>query len=188
MQHCWGTMCKSVMPRESQTIWWCPSFPFQQTLLCQFSVSMVWGNKHEHKEKDHQCRAMPHIMLIGVDWLDVWRKKLRKFDYYGFEVMNAGEMETQDGGAHACNSCHNHIEVVKTDKVLIGHVNSQPIWRKKSALRKESVVSDMCDSCVEVYLLPSTMDASRLCHDLISVPPLAAIRTTEEELCLLSMA
>ena len=72
-----------------------------------------------------------NIMLSRVCRLEVWDKKLGKLIYYGIKGVNEGDVETTDGGAGACNTSHNYIEVVKTDEKIMGHVNGQPNRSKK---------------------------------------------------------
>ena len=86
--------------------------------------------------------VMFHTVLIRVCRLEAWHEKLMKVVYYCIEGVNAGDVETTDGGAEACNTSHNHIEVVKTDETFVGHVNGQPIGSQE--ISTEDGVSDIC--------------------------------------------
>ena len=85
---------------------------------------------------------MLHPMLIRVCRLEAWNKKLRKLIYYGIKGMNMSDLETTDGGADACNTSRNHMEVVKTGETLVGHVNGQSIGSKE--IFTEDGVCDIC--------------------------------------------
>ena len=94
------------------------------------------------KRRTLGCDVMLHPMLIRVCRLEAWHKKLRKLVYYGIEGVKATDVETADGGADACNTSHNHMEVIKTDETLVGHVNGQPIGNKE--ISTEDGVCDIC--------------------------------------------
>ena len=86
--------------------------------------------------------VMFHTSLIRVCELEVWHEKLRKLIYNGIKGVNVGDVETTDDGADACNTGPNHIEVVKTDEMLVGHINGQLIGSKE--ICTEDGVCDIC--------------------------------------------
>ena len=54
----------------------------------------------------------------------------------------ASDVETTNGGTDACNTSRNHMEVVKTDETLVGHVKGQSIGNKE--ICTEDGVCDIC--------------------------------------------
>ena len=52
------------------------------------------------------------------------------------------DVETTNDGADACNTGPKHIEVVKTDEMLVGHVNGQLIGSKEICTE-----DGFCDIC-----------------------------------------
>ena len=62
--------------------------------------------------------------------------------YYGIKGVNTYDVETTNGGADTCNTSCNHMEVVKTDETLVGHVNGQLIGSKE--ISTEDGVCDIC--------------------------------------------
>ena len=55
------------------------------------------------------CDVMFHTVLIRVCRFEQWHEKLRTLIYYGIKGVNAGDIETTDGGADTCNTGCNNI-------------------------------------------------------------------------------
>ena len=82
-----------------------------------------------------------HTMLIGARGLEARDEQLGKLVDDGVERVNTGNVETADGGK-AGNTRRHHIEIVETNKMLIRHVNGQPIGGKE--ISAENGFHDLC--------------------------------------------
>ena len=117
--------------------------PFHLSKLCFGNLQFLLFEATSMKRRTISGDVMLHPMLIRVCRLEAWHKKLRKLVYYGLEGVNTSDVDTTDGGADACNTSRNHMYVVKTDEMLVGHVNGQSIGNKE--IRTEDGVCDICN-------------------------------------------